>query len=184
MALVFMMTAALLFSPDAWAAKEKPTIIKPCQQCHQPAKETLRGKLKGVSMKTETINISIGPANWLVGFDAKTALVGAEAFNKIPNGKEIAIDIRRDGDQIYATRVRVKPPAQVPAEKLIKVDELAQLVSGEKKGTFTIVDARPGKRYHEGHIPGSVLNYDAQFSKDVLPIDRDQLLIFYCGGPS
>lgn len=184
MALVLMMAAALVHSPDVWAAKEKPTIIKPCQQCHQPAKETLRGKLKGVSMKTETINISIGPANWLVGFDSKTALVGAKAFNKIPKGKEIAIDIRREGDQIYATRVRVKPPAHVPADKLIKVEELAKLVSGEKKETFTIVDARPGKRYHEGHIPGSILNYDAKFNQDVLPTEKDQLLIFYCGGPS
>ena len=72
----------------------------------------------------------------------------------------------------------------MPAEKLIKVEELAKLLSGEKKQAFTIVDARPGKRYHEGHIPDSILNYDAHFNKEVLPKDKNELLIFYCGGPS
>jgi rhodanese-related sulfurtransferase len=51
----------------------------------------------------------------------------------------------------------------------------------------TIVDSRPGPRnYHPGHIPTAVNIPDSQFDKvapALLPADKSQLVIFYCGGP-
>jgi rhodanese-related sulfurtransferase len=48
-----------------------------------------------------------------------------------------------------------------------------------------IIDARPKRaKYDKGHIPMAVSIPDSQFAKmtDLLPEDKNALLIFYCGG--
>ena len=50
-----------------------------------------------------------------------------------------------------------------------------------------IVDSRPYKpKYALGHIPMAVNIPDSQFEKmtDMLPEDKNALLVFYCGGPT
>ena len=182
-----LVLALALTVTGAWAADGKPTIIKPCLQCHKDEPGILRGKMGSVSNKAETIKIQVGPATWVVPFDAETELVGGKSLDAIGKGKEIAIHYEDDDGELYATKIYVKPPATVPEEKLIKLDELSALVEkGPEAGQFTLVDARPGPRYHEAHLPGSISIYDAQFDKNLakLPKDKDRLLIFYCGGPS
>jgi rhodanese-related sulfurtransferase len=49
----------------------------------------------------------------------------------------------------------------------------------------TIIDSRPAaRRYDVGHIPSAINIPDTQFDKykNLLPEDRNKLLIFYCGG--
>jgi rhodanese-related sulfurtransferase len=48
----------------------------------------------------------------------------------------------------------------------------------------TIVDSRPTRKYDEAHIPGSISIPDTFFDKKagLLPKDKSQLVIFYCGG--
>lgn len=187
---VLLGTAALsiMLVPAAGLAKEKPKVLKPCMQCHADnADNDLRGKLGSVSMKAETIKIDTGGASWLVNFDEDTSLDGADAINKIPKGKEILISYRQEDGMLVADSVAVKAPAKLDPEMLIKVDDLAPLVEqGPEKGQFTIVDARPGKLFIQGHIPGAISIYDAQFEKnlDKLPKNKDNLLVFYCGGPT
>ena len=54
------------------------------------------------------------------------------------------------------------------------------------KGTaMTVVDSRPKrKKYDKGHIPTAVSIPDMQFDKfkDQLPEDKNELVVFYCGG--
>jgi rhodanese-related sulfurtransferase len=47
-----------------------------------------------------------------------------------------------------------------------------------------VIDSRPARKYDEGHIPGALSIPDTFFAKktDLLPKDKSQLLIFYCGG--
>jgi rhodanese-related sulfurtransferase len=47
-----------------------------------------------------------------------------------------------------------------------------------------VIDSRPARKYDEGHIPGAINIPDTFFDKkaDLLPKDKGQLLIFYCGG--
>lgn len=180
---------SMTLAPVAIMAEgEKPKVLKPCMQCHADAADNdIRGKFGSVSMKAETLKINTGKAPWLVGFDEDTVLDGAEALNKIPAGKEILVTTRKEDGTLYAESVSVKPPAQLDPAMLIKVDELQPLISqGPEKGKFTIVDARPGKLFIEGHIPGAINIYDAQFEKNLqkLPKDKDNLLVFYCGGPT
>ena len=187
MVLGTLVLALALVATGAWAADGKPTIIKPCLQCHKDEPGVLRGKMGSVSNKAETIKIQIGAATWVVPFDADTKLIGETDFSEIDTDKEIAIHYEDDDGELYATKVYVKPPATVPEEKLIRTEELSTLVEqGPEVGNFTLVDARPGPRFHEGHIPGSIVIYDAQFDQNVdkLPPDKNRLLIFYCGGPT
>ena len=179
----------LMMAPGALMAEgEKPKVLKPCMQCHTDnADNDIRGRLGSVSMKAETLKVDTGGGSWLVSFDDETALTGAEAFNKIGSGKEVLVSYRQEDGVLFADSVDVKPPAKLDPAMLIKVDDLAPLVEkGPEQGNFTIVDARPGKLFLESHIPGALSIYDAQFDKnlDKLPKNKDNLLVFYCGGPT
>lgn len=180
--------ASLLLPVAALAVDGKPRVMKPCMQCHKadPA-DTIRGKLGSVSMKAETLKVDTGGGVWLVAFDDRTTLDGAEALNKIAPDSEVSVKFTSEDGALYANKVKVKKPAKIAPEKQIKVDALWSLVSkGNADGKFTLVDARPGKVYLEGHIPGALSIYDAEFDKnlDKLPKDKDNLLVFYCGGPT
>ena len=62
------------------------------------------------------------------------------------------------------------------------VEEYAVL---PKRDDVTIVDSRPTRKYDEGHIPTAVSVPDLSFDKlaaGALPADKNQLVIFYCGG--
>lgn len=180
---------SLLLVPGTLLAKDaKPKVLKPCMQCHTDDTENdIRGRLGSVSMKAETLKVDTGGGSWLVNFDDETTLTGAEALNKIESGKEVLVTYRQEDGLLIADSVDVKPPAELDPALLIKLEELAPLVAmGPEKGEFTIVDARPGKLFIEGHIPGAISIYDAQFDKnlDKLPKNKDNLLVFYCGGPT
>jgi hypothetical protein len=184
-----MVALSLLMVPGTVMANDaKPKVLKPCLQCHaNPGDNDIRGKLGSVSMKAETIKVDTGGTAWLVNFDEDTALTGAEALNEIEPGKEILITYRQEDGVLFADSVDVKPPAQVDPALLITVEDLSPLVEmGPEKGNFTLVDARPGKLYIEGYIPGAISIYDAQFEKnlDKLPKNKENLLVFYCGGPT
>ena len=189
MAALGLSGAMLLMVPGTMMAEgAKPKVLKPCMQCHaDTADNGIRGRLGSVSMKAETIKVDTGGASWLVNFDEDTDLSGAEVMNKIKAGKEVLITYYEEDGALYAEAVDVKQPAQLDPALLIKVDELAPLIEqGPEKAKFAIVDARPGKLFVQGHIPGAISIYDAQFDKnlDKLPKNKDNLLVFYCGGPT
>jgi hypothetical protein len=177
-----------LGSATAWTAEQpaKPKIAKPCLQCHRQDEKILRGNLAGVSQKAETIQIQIGPATWLVKYDGDSLKVtGADKLNKIAKEKEVAVEIEEKNGELLAKSISVKPPAVIPAEKLIKTDEVAKFVAaGTDRSGVTIVDSRPSPRSLEAHIPGAISIYDAEFDKQLanLPKDKDRLLVFYCAG--
>jgi rhodanese-related sulfurtransferase len=50
---------------------------------------------------------------------------------------------------------------------------------------MTLVDARPESLYAQGHLPGAISISVPMLKKkqtEVLPQDKDKLLVFYCGG--
>ncbi|MET0072230.1 MAG: rhodanese-like domain-containing protein [Candidatus Thiodiazotropha sp.] len=52
------------------------------------------------------------------------------------------------------------------------------------KKEVLIVDSRPARKYNKGHIVPAINISNSQFDKmtDLLPQDKSNLLIFYCGG--
>lgn len=183
------MAGLFLIGTSAMAAgvEQKPKITAACKQCHKPDEKVLWGNFAGVAGTAKTIQIAIGPATWIVKYDNDTKLVGEEKWSKIPIDKEVAVAITQKDGVLYATSVTVKLPAKIAPEKLIKLEDMVKLVaSGSEKGKFTLVDSRPKPKYSEGYMPGAISIYDAEFDKNIekLPKDKDELIIFYCGGPT
>ncbi len=69
----------------------------------------------------------------------------------------------------------------------ITVEQLASLLKNKQANIqFTLIDARSGTSYMQGHIPGAISIYNRDFNKhiDKLPADKDQLIVYYCDGMS
>ncbi len=183
LSLMLLCAALLLFSGAVMAQAPKPKVLKPCSQCHQPDEKLLRGTLGNVSEKAEIFSINAGGI-WNVKFDDNTKIIGWQGpLHKIPREKEVAVAFVEKDGEIYAKSVSVKPPARIPPEKLLTVDQMGDHV---EKGDAVIIDSRPTPRFVEGAIPGAINIYDAEFDKhlDKLPKDKNQLIIFYCAGPT
>lgn len=139
------------------------------------------GSVKDVSNKAKIISIEVGK-----GAEAKTILV---KFDDKTKGIEHAVAGHasiinyemRDGEP-WATVIKPKL-AQLPAGVTeVKTAELkAMLDKGEK---FTLIDSRPAGRNAQGSLPGAISIPDDEFNNQTskLPADRDELLVFFCGG--
>lgn len=165
-------------------AQGKPVILQSCSVsgCHQPAPSELRGNLISVSLKGELLQINTG-VPWDIKFDENTKVVGwNQPLNKLSKDAPIKVVYTKRGEELYATLISVKPPVTVPADKLVKVEEMRKIWE-EKKAV--IVDARPPMKYFEGHIPGAINVPFTEMDKylDKLPQDKNTLIVTYCEGP-
>lgn len=164
----------------------KPTITKPCTQCHKAETGVVRGKKVSHSDKFKTLQIAVGKIVWVMKHNDRTKIIGAKDLGSIKKNKEIAVTFTGEESKETALNISVKQPYTVPQEKLASVEEIMKLVAlGPKKGDYLLVDARPMPRYNEGHIPGAVAMPFAAFDRmhsTILPKEEDRLIIFYCGG--
>ena len=70
---------------------------------------------------------------------------------------------------------------------IVDVNFVMEQVKVPMPEDVVIIDARPKRaKYDKGHIPMAISIPDTQFDKmtDMLPADKNALLIFYCGGPT
>lgn len=184
--LIFLVVSIFFaFLASQGITQQKPIIAKGCSLpgCHTAKAGELWGNVKTVSGKAEMIQIDTGTL-WTVKFDENTKLKNwNQPINKLPKEKEIAITYVEKNGELYATLINVKPPVAVDPAKVIKVSEMKKIYD-EKKGL--IIDCRPAGRYNEGHIPGAINIWFAEFDKyiDKLPQDKNQLIVYYCQGPT
>lgn len=147
---------------------------------------TTQAKIGSISLKAEMLIIDSESGSSLVKFNDETLLTGANSLRDLTNGQEITIQYREEGGFLVADSIDVKKQqSSTGSATSITVEELVQLVEqGSESGTFTLVDSRIESQYNEGHIPGAISIYDAKIEKqpDLLPKDKNGLLIFYCGG--
>ncbi len=166
-------------------SQQKPIIAKGCSLpgCHTAKTGELWGNVKTVSGRAEMLQIDTG-ALWTVKFDENTKLKNwNQPINKLPKEKEIAISYVEKNGELYATLINVKLPVVVDPSKVIKVDEIKKIY--DEKSAL-IIDCRPAGRYNEGHIPGAIHIWFAEFDKhiDKLPKDKNAPIIYYCQGPT
>jgi hypothetical protein len=164
----------------------KPTVAAPCKQCHQPADDTVRGTMVGVSDKFKTIQVAAGNVVWVMKYGDDLKLQGVAKLADIPKEKEIGIRFTGNEKSPYAVYLSVKPAAKVPPEKIVSLEEMSRLVAaGPEKENFLLFDSRPAPKCIEGQIPYAISlpndKFDALKDK-LLPKEKDKLLIFYCGG--
>lgn len=148
----------------------------------QQDQNVYKGKVAGRSNKARTISITVGAGDaaktMMVRFDETT-----EGLEFAKKGEAAIIKWEQRGDDRFATLIKPKLAKLPPGVAEIKVDELYKLLLDH--APMTLADARPKGRYDEGHLPGAV-NIPVPLLKEkkaeVLPPDKDRLLVFYCGG--
>jgi len=192
LALVFVFGAVVMMAGTETVAKEKAIHTKLCLNCHKPEPGSMLARFDNVAFKTESLQMTIDAATEIIRFDSddlKVMIRGkaeeADALRQISRGHEIRVEFTEKDGVRFATRVTSKPPISVPEEKLISTQELMKLVAmGPEKGGYFLVDSRPAPRYDEAHIPTAVSIPDTALPAQAarLPINKDILLIFYCGG--
>jgi rhodanese-related sulfurtransferase len=70
-------------------------------------------------------------------------------------------------------------------DQIVEADFVISKISVPMADNVMVIDARPYKvKYTKGHIPGAISIPQSEFDKKVnlLPKDKDTLLIYYCGG--
>jgi len=176
--LLFVAATLLSFPPcsnvlNAIAAEQSKT-----------SEPVVKGKVKKVSNKIKSISINVkGKGVSVVKFTDDTIFKNAEKAKDFKPGEAINVEYKEVGPNKVATvvtKVFAKLPEGVTE---IKVDELVGVL--QNKQPITLVDSRPSKKYGASHIPGA-LSIPVPKLKEkgeaVLPKDKDELLVFYCGG--
>jgi rhodanese-related sulfurtransferase len=82
---------------------------------------------------------------------------------------------------VSTARADEAPP--IPKEvTVIGGEQLKKMIDAKEK--FLLVDARIGREYKEGHIPGAIHVYDKEMEgqKGKFPADKGHLIVFYCNG--
>jgi cytochrome c551/c552 len=183
---LLLLVLSMITGMHSTADAGKPTIAAPCKQCHQPAEDIVRGTLVAVSDKFKTIQVSAGSVVWVVKYSDDIELTGVAKLAEIPREKEIAVRFTGNDKTPVAVSLSMKPAAKVPPEKLVSLEEMAALIAqGPEKGNFVLFDSRPAPKCIEGQLPYAVsLPYDKfdKLKENLLPKEKDKLVIFYCGG--
>jgi hypothetical protein len=152
----------------------------------------LKGKIKTNVNKNRTISLTVeGKGLVVVKYDDATRLVNAPSFKDLHPDEILNVEYRTVGSENIATLIG-KVVAEIPqGVTLMGLEEAYDLVrKGPVAGKYTMFDSRPPSRYHEGHIPGSKSLPFAEMEKadkegkllELLPKEKDKLLVFYCGG--
>lgn len=179
--------AGLLWSATSPAAP-MVTIDKKCLKCHTNYKDKpniVGGEFQSRSNKAKAIQVKVGETIELVKFTPQTKVENVPNIKSLKKPIPVMVYYEQKGDDRVATLIKAKPKIKVPPEQLMDVKELSVLVAkGPEKGGYTLIDSRPGINFQEGHIAGALsIPFAAMADKmDMLPKDKNQLVIFYCGG--
>ncbi len=175
---------ALLVAGCAGTKKAEEAAAPAAQEKVQQAGPGLKARWPALSNKAKSISVVVGKGDaakvMMVKFDDNTK--GVDMATK---GTNVRISYEMRGQDAYATDVQLKL-AKLPAGVTeIKTPELQQLTDAGKK--MFLVDSRPAMRYNQSHLPGAVsipVPMLEEKQAAVLPKDKNEMLVFYCGGPT
>jgi len=146
-------------------------------------KKVYRGKVVAKSNRTETISIELdnGDSTRIVkvNFDGKTRGI-AHAVK----GKQVIVTCKVAGGRTLATSVKAELSGFAPGVSEISVQKVKKLIGDGDE--FSLIDSRPKSQYKRSHLPSAFSIPSCEMNKNVglLPEDKEQLLVFYCGGSS
>jgi len=184
-----LLTALLLVAPVTGISQavSSNTEIDTCNTCAEAAEtDGLRGKLKAISFKASMLQLATTGGTSVVTFDENTIVTGADDLSSISTGSNLEIEYRRQGAALLAVGVNVSDEKPVVlASNEIDAKTLADLLS-DNTTELALIDARSASSFEKEHIPGAISIYTGEFDKNIdkLPLNKDQLIVYYCDGTS
>ena len=177
--------SALLVVGCAETKKAEIAQMPVAKESAQQAQSTVyEGEVVGVSERAKTISMAVGKGDaakvMMVKFDDKT-----KGINNAAKGRAVKVAYEMRDQVAVATDVQLKLAKLPEGVTEIKTPELQTMIDG--KANIFLVDSRPKARFDQSHLPGAVsipvpLLEEKQAA--VLPKDKNDLLVFYCGGPT
>ena len=146
------------------------------------AAETAKGRIKYISKKASTIQLSVkGKEPVVVRFDKNTVFENAAGIKELGPPDLLKVEFEPGKPASKITKVVFGLPPGVE----IDIKEMIAILQG-KRGEYLLGDARPAKKYPAGYIPSAVSTFpdDKEAFLKALPDDKGRLLVFYCGGPT
>lgn len=144
--------------------------------------ETVKGRVMEISRKAETIQLNVsGQDPVVVRFNADTQFIGADGIAEVGGNELLEVTYVPGSPAISIEKIVFGLPEGVE----INTDELLAIMTAD--APYLLVDTRPARRFLASTIPSSINAYPgdgADTVLDVLPEDKSQLVIFYCGGPT
>jgi rhodanese-related sulfurtransferase len=187
------LASAQTAAPSAAPAKARPAQPSMCAACHTLEANQMGGYLDSTAFKSQSMQLDVGAAApQILRFDPKAIKVIDDGVEKAPDHlrdvkkrHEAQVSyVERDGAKVVS-EIRFKGPAKIDPANLIDYAGVAKLVAeGPGKTPYTLIDSRPLIRFQEGAIPTAIHLPFIGFDKfvDRLPKDKNQLVVFYCGG--
>lgn len=140
------------------------------------------GKILGKSRKAKTISIEVGKGDKaktvMVKFDDKT-----KGLDFAEKGEVAIVNWETRGTDKFATVI--KPKLATLPEGVLEIKPKEVKVLLDKKSDVVLIDSRPEKPYAQAHLPGAIsipVDKMETAALELLPPEKDKLLIFYCGG--
>jgi hypothetical protein len=163
---------------------QKQTAAPQAQQAEQKEENVYTGEIVGKSEKAKTVSIEVGK-----GDQAKTIMLMFDDQTKgvehAAKGHAAIIKFEMRGTNKYATEIKPKLAKLPEGVTEIKTAEMQELI--KNRTDLFLVDARPAPRYGQSHLPGALsipVPLLQEKQAGLLPPDKNQPLVFYCGGPT
>lgn len=158
-----------------------------CVSCHTypPEEKLILGDFQSYSRLAGLITVKVGPKVQTVKYDPQTKVENAPNLKDIPIEAAVKVYYQEKPDGLHTDKVVVKPKIKFPENQILSVEEMKKLVDlGPEKGKFTLLDSRPAYRFQEERLPGAINQPFPNFDQltNLLPQDKNQLVIFYCQG--
>ena len=149
----------------------------------------VKGQVKAVSNKAKTLSLNIkGKGVMLFKFNDTTKFINFTKTKEIKYPTAVVVKYKTEGPDNMALSIKKALISLPKGVTEIKTDEVVALVEkGPEAGNYFLVDARPATVASAGHIPTAVsipVNVLKKKGAELLPPDKNKLLVFYCGGPT
>jgi len=147
------------------------------------SKKVYRGKVIDRSNRTKTISLEVvknGSSRIIeLHFDDQT-----RGIDNAVKRKQVIVAYSVAGGRTIATSVKPEKTGFVAGVSEITVKKVKKMIDHQDE--FVLIDSRPKDEYIKSHLPASISIPACQLKKhaNLLPEDKDQLLVFYCGGPA
>jgi hypothetical protein len=140
----------------------------------------LRGVVESVVPRVQSLQVldSATGQSAVVSLSKDVEFVNAKSLQDFQVNDIVIVEMQPGQP---ATRL-VRAVVPIGPEQTLGVEDVTSLLNSGKP--YLLVDSRPPMAFDEGHIPTAVSIYVDELPKhwDKLPVDKNQLVVFYCTG--